>query len=315
LAARRDDKPETVRLKPGEARGARCEYSETGGLMGVGGPVPFVKLDETDYDDALSYALKAPEMNVVLINNLVRFGMEQGNSPFNADYVGNRGPSGLEAVAALYNLGPLFFRADSPASTSGMAECIAGLGRTPVYTAGTRANVEVFLSELGSAVEVAPRVILSEYMVLRGETLKVQPGGTARAAVPEDMDDLVRLQSDFEMEALGNNLVEEDSLRQLLSYQLTEGAAVVVERDGRIVSKAEATVAEPHAALVGGVYTVPEERGRGFSTACIGALCDACLRRVPAVGLNVFVDNHSARRVYFKTGFEVVEEWLTAEMA
>jgi len=35
---------------------------------------------------------------------------------------------------------------------------------------------------------------------------------------------------------------------------------------------------------------------------------------VPSVGLNVFEDNHSARKVYFKTGFEIVEKWLTVEM-
>jgi RimJ/RimL family protein N-acetyltransferase len=32
------------------------------------------------------------------------------------------------------------------------------------------------------------------------------------------------------------------------------------------------------------------------------------------VGLNVFVENHSARRVYEKTGFEIAEEWLTVDM-
>lgn len=52
----------------------------------------------------LAYALKAPEMNVVLLNNMASFGLEQGGSPLNADYFGCRRDGRLEAVGALYNL-------------------------------------------------------------------------------------------------------------------------------------------------------------------------------------------------------------------
>jgi hypothetical protein len=152
-------------------------------------------------------------------------------------------------------------------------------------------------------------------MVLEGKVHGSAPTTGARAATADDLDTLVRLQSDFDLEAFGKNVVGDQDARQLLSNQMAEGAAIVVEEDGHIVSKAEATVAHPWAALVGGVYTVPEERGRGLSTRCMSALCKELLGRVPVVGLNVFEDNHAARRVYVKAGFRIVEEWLTAEMA
>ncbi|HEY5493406.1 MAG TPA: GNAT family N-acetyltransferase [Candidatus Anoxymicrobiaceae bacterium] len=137
----------------------------------------------------------------------------------------------------------------------------------------------------------------------------------ARAATPDDLDVMVRMQADFELEAFGKTVVEEESVRRLLSLQMSEGAAMVVEAGGRIVSKAEATIATPHGALVGGVYSLPDSRGKGHSTTCMAALCEVLLSSVPAVGLNVFVDNHSARRVYEKTGFELAEDWLTVDMA
>ncbi|MHB8894727.1 MAG: GNAT family N-acetyltransferase [Candidatus Geothermincolia bacterium] len=274
----------------------------------------FQKLNGGDYEDAIEFALRAPEMNVVLLSNMTSFGMEQGDSPFNADYVGNRGEKGFEAIGALYNIGAYFFRASGTRAMRGMADCVAGLGRLPAYTAGTREHVEVFLEELGDRAG-SPTLVESSYMVLKGETSRAAGAAVVRAAVAGDVDEMVRLQMDFELEAFGKSVIDGEELRKLLSHQVHDGAAMVVEEEGRIVSKAEATIARPYAALVGGVYTVPEARSRGLSTTCVSALCDCVLGQVGAVGLNVFVDNHAARRVYIKTGFEVVEDWLTVEMA
>jgi len=273
------------------------------------------RLDNGDTEQAMAYLLRDPVMNVVLLSNTARFGLEQGESPFHADCFGGWGESGLQVVGALYNIGAFFFHADSAESMSGMARCIAGLGRVPAYTAGTRGQVATFLEELSALVPVTPELIESVYMVLRDEVSDVPRAGEARAATPDDLDVMVSMQADFELEAFGKTVVEEESLQRLLAYQVGEGGATVVEVHGRVVSKAEATVAESHCALVGGVYTLPEWRGKGYSTTCMGALCRSLLSRVPAVGLNVFVENHSARRVYEKTGFDVVEDWLTVEMA
>jgi len=273
------------------------------------------RLADSDRDVVTSFLLRDPVMNVVLLSNMERLGLEQGDTPLHGDYVGGRGEAGLQAVGALYNLGAFFFRAESPEAVSGMAGCVAETGRLPLYAAGTRSHVEVFLEELTGLATIAPGLIASEYMVLRDSVADVPRACAARAATPGDLDVMVRMQSDFELEAFGKRVVEEESMRRLLSYQVTEGAATVVEQGGRIVSKAEATVAGTHAALVGGVYTLPELRGKGYSTTCMAALCEVLLARVPAVGLNVFVENHCARRVYQKTGFDIAEEWLTVEMA
>jgi GNAT superfamily N-acetyltransferase len=277
--------------------------------------MPYESLDSRDYDESLAFLLQRPELNVVLINNMTRFGMEPGDGPFNADYLGMRRPSGLEAVAAIYNLGSFFFYASGPEAVSGMAEHLVELGRLPVYAAGNRSHVEIFLRELGERGPGESKVIESRYMVLRGEVRPSEPAGRARAATPDDLEVLVSMGVDFGREAFGRNVMARDVLAQMLTYQVTEGAAVVVEDGGRIVSKAEATAARPHSALVGGVYTLPEARGRGFSTTCIAALCEGLLTQVGAVGLNVFDGNAPALAVYRKTGFEVVEEWLTVEMA
>ncbi len=277
--------------------------------------MPFEKLTNTDREEVLAFLLKAPEMNVVLLHNLGKFGLDRGDSPFNADYMGRRGGAGLEAVGALYNLGTLFFRADGPRAVRGMADYIVRLGRMPFYTAGTRSHLRVFLEELAGEAPSGLQVKDSRFLVLRrGKRTPAEKSG-ARPATAADLETLMRMQAEFEREVFGKNVAEEEGSRRVLEHQVSQGAAMVVEEDGRIVSKAEATVAEPWSALVGGVFTDPEARGRGLSTRCLSALCEVLLDRVPAVGLNVFDDNHPALRVYEKTGFEVAEQWLTVEMA
>jgi hypothetical protein len=274
----------------------------------------YVRLDGSDYDEVFDFVAHRSDLNVVLLNDMMRFGMDPGDSPFSADYFGRQGLSGLEAVGALYNLGALFFRARSDEAVSGMADYLAELGRFPAYTAGTRSHVEVLLEEIGERGPRDRRAILSEYMVLTGAIKSTGPSGAARAATIDDLETLVSMQVEFERESFGRNLMERDTLRRLLAYQISEGAAAVVESGGRIVSKAESTVARPYSALVGGVYTLPEMRGRGFSTSCLSALCGELLGRVGSVGLNVFRDNHPARAVYRKVGFQDAEAWLTVEM-
>lgn len=274
----------------------------------------YEQLTSSDQDDALAFLLRSPEMCVVLIHNIRAFGMGPGDSPFNADYFGTRGPGGMTSVGALYNLGSFFFRADSATSVRGMADYIAGLGRMPIYTAGARGQVEVFLDELGGRAPAKTNRIDSVYMVLQELSDDADPSG-ARLAMLDDLDRIAALQLDFEREAFGANVMDIKAVRKLLEYQITMGAAAVVEKSGRIVSKAEATVTRPEAALLGGVYTIPECRGRGLSTACMSLLCDSLLDVVGKVGLNVFVSNMPARTVYKKVGFVDTEDWLTVEMS
>lgn len=272
------------------------------------------RLTAADYEEARAFLLREPVMNVILLANAMNFGLEQGPGPFNADYFAGRGASGIEVIGALYNLGAFFFRATCPEAVSGLAREVLELGRVPGYTAGTRRHVEVFLDELGEAAG-RPEPIESEYMVLRRGGLAPQDTSRARPAKPADLDQMLSLQVDFELECFGKNVAGEASIRKLLEHQISRGAAVVVEESGRVVSKAEGTVARPHAALIGGVYTVPERRGAGLSKACVGELCRVLLDQAEAVGLNVFTNNLPARGVYFAVGFEVAEEWLTVEMA
>lgn len=68
----------------------------------------------------------------------------------------------------------------------------------------------------------------------------------------------------------------------------------------------------PHAALLGGVYTVPEHCGRGHSTACAAALWRRLLDEVGAVTLSVEPGNQAACRAYRRIAFARAADWMLA---
>ncbi|MBU1672617.1 MAG: GNAT family N-acetyltransferase [Actinobacteria bacterium] len=269
-------------------------------------------LYEENSDEALALLEQCPEYNVVLLSNINTFGMDPGSTPFHAAYLGRREGGRLVAMCGRYNLGSLFFHAESHKYMEGMGAHLLGLGILPGYMAGPASELEVVLSELeagGVGVDRQP----ADFMLLR-EVVQVDVVGMSRGAEPGDLGVMVEMAAMFEEEMFGTHAMATDAARDLISAQMTHGFASVVEVDGRIVSKAEATAAPGYGAQVGGVYTLPGARGRGYSQACVAHLCRRCLETVPSCSLTVHKDNYPALGVYHRIGFSRVAEWLIATL-
>lgn len=90
---------------------------------------------------------------------------------------------------------------------------------------------------------------------------------------------------------------------------LFAGAAV---REGEIpVSCAVTTAACDKAALIGGVATLPEYRGKGYASRCVTALA----ARLQSEGRRVWISpkNEEAAALYLRLGFTPCGEWGVAE--
>jgi ribosomal protein S18 acetylase RimI-like enzyme len=87
----------------------------------------------------------------------------------------------------------------------------------------------------------------------------------------------------------------------------------VVEPRG-IVAVARAQAVTPGAWIIGGVYTAPAERGRGYGTAVTRAAVAAAVAAGARPGLFVLEENHPARRLYEGLGFTTIERcaWVDA---
>lgn len=78
----------------------------------------------------------------------------------------------------------------------------------------------------------------------------------------------------------------------------------VLRRGGRIVFTGAFNFLGPSAAGLGGIYTLPDERGRGLGSAGTAWLARHALERTRLVTLHVALANRPAIRCYERAGFE-----------
>lgn len=94
-----------------------------------------------------------------------------------------------------------------------------------------------------------------------------------------------------------------------MKRSMSSGAmrAYVIGDGGSMAASASTSAENSRSAMVAGVCTHPEHRGKGYATACVAALC----RDVLAEGksLCLFFDNPQAGAIYERIGFRPIGEW------
>jgi RimJ/RimL family protein N-acetyltransferase len=81
-----------------------------------------------------------------------------------------------------------------------------------------------------------------------------------------------------------------------------------VFKEDQLVSYAGSFIQLPQVWLIGGVYTDPEHRNKGYATMATSAITEEALRTAEAAALFARSDNHPAIRAYEKIGFRKVGE-------
>ena len=127
-----------------------------------------------------------------------------------------------------------------------------------------------------------------------------------------DLDLLAEWRAGFEVEALG----EENSpelrrvLRDDMERLLDEGQTWILEDQGTPVSTSAFNTAIAEAVQIGGVWTPPELRGRGYGRAVVAAsLLDARARGAGTAILFTGEDNVPAQKAYEALGFRHIGDY------
>jgi len=84
--------------------------------------------------------------------------------------------------------------------------------------------------------------------------------------------------------------------------------------NGELVSYAGSFIQLPEVWMIGGVYTYPEHRSKGYATLATSAVTEEASKNAEAAALFVRPDNYSAIRVYEKIGYKKIGEklWVDA---
>ncbi|RPJ79351.1 MAG: GNAT family N-acetyltransferase [Acidobacteria bacterium] len=131
-----------------------------------------------------------------------------------------------------------------------------------------------------------------------------------RAASSNERDTLCAWRLAYDIEALGATDTPDQRARAsaFLDAQIAGGNAWVAVEDNLPVSLAAFNAALPDIVQLGGIYTPPELRGRGFAKVAVaGSLLVAQERGASRAVL--FTNNRSAVRSYTALGFSLVGEY------
>ena len=272
-------------------------------------------LGEEDREPALGFLDRDHECNLIMIYDIDHFGLENQGHPFQGDYYGAFSGAGFCGIAALYNFGSLFIYYPYPGSAPELVEHMVALERKPSYVIGHTAWAGPVIDGLREQGLQPTGAEEQEYMILTRDSFRPRFGPETRFAEPRDLQRLIELNRAFQLEYFGGLTEAEEELGRMAELRMERAGIAVAEADGHIVSKAESMVRTSRAALIGGVYTVPEYRGKGLSFACMSLLCEEIRKSIGKACLNVAKENAPAQRVYRGIGFERSCDYRMAHFA
>ena len=179
--------------------------------------------------------------------------------------------------------------------------------------AGTvKAFTEAWSRETSQPVREGRRQRIYKLQAVRPPT---NVPGRFREATMEDVDLLAGWHDSFFAEVFPGRSFAQS---QRLIEGLVRAHRVYVWEHGQLVSMAFRVAATPNGERVGGVYTPPELRRRGYASACVAALSQAVLDAGRAF-CSLFTDraNPTSNAIYQRIGHEAVSDfddyWFTNE--
>lgn len=146
--------------------------------------------------------------------------------------------------------------------------------------------------------------------VARGEPLG--PGAPdMRCATVADLDRVVPLVARYRVEDGLSNPGDDHSawIRAHTLERIQAAHLFVVEDGGRVVFTGAFNFAGRAGAGLGGIYTVPDARGRGIAGRATAELCRIALQSGPVATLHVDPKNAAAIRAYERAGMRRVGEY------
>lgn len=243
-----------------------------------------------------------------LASNLENYGLEDDGTHWGGTWLGFYGPTGIEAVAQLVNQGSLLVAISVADAVPTLAQAIRARAFEPLRILGMRPEVEDLHAALNEEGDFPVREVRDSLLqVLTPETFEPRQSTGMRLATMDDVPQLLKWKRRFRVEAMGDDpaWVDDEVLKKSLVLTIEGGRQYVMEAGDRLVSMARLNARTRRMAQLGGVYTPTEERGNGYATRLISALCQRVLEeeRLEAMALMVEESKEAASKIYRRLGF------------
>lgn len=263
-----------------------------------------------------SFLLPRLEMSMFLISNMRESGLEYNGKRYTGDYVAAFEDAHIVAVMAHFWNGIVITQA--PAHLDVLWRETLSVSRRPLKgIIGPYEQVQALKRTLpleSVAFQLDRREILYSLALDDLVVPEVLQTGlvTGRPAELRDVDVLARWRVGYEIEALG----EEDTERlwaherAMAERAVEDGNTWVLEADGQLVATSAFNSRIAEAVQIGGVWTPPEFRRRGYARCVVAqSLLDARDEGAQMVILFTDEDNVAAQKAYTSLGFRHVGDY------
>jgi len=263
-------------------------------------------------DEAVLEAFLVPRIasSMFLLGNMRHSGLIDGGKPYQGTYVAAFEGQRITSVVAHYWNGNLVTQAPVHLGELWPA-AVQTSGREIRGVLGPDEQVSALKDELHiHADDVQMDESENLYRLDLDQLIVPQPLSQGRVVgrriEPRDLDVVSEYSSRFCIEALGDedNADLRVQCRASMERHMQEGTAWILELDGVPVSTSAFNTATKEAVQIGGVWTPPELRGRGYARAVVAAsLLDARADGARLAVLFTGRKNVAAQKAYQALGF------------
>jgi predicted GNAT family acetyltransferase len=269
-------------------------------------------------NEALLQAFLLPRVasSMFLLGNMRQAGLRDSGQAYEGSYAALFEAGRVVGVVAHYWNGNVVFQA--PRSVNPLWRAAVGASHRPVSgLIGPAAQVAVAKEALqvpDSGIQLDEREKLYsldlDELLVPGELSSGQVVG--RRIRAEDLDWLSAWRAAYNVEATGATDGPElrERSRDSLQRSLQEGRTWVLERDGQAVACSSFNTAIAEAVQVGGVWTPPQFRRRGYGRCVVAAsLLDARAEGAQTAILFTGQENIAAQKAYTALGFRHIGDY------
>ncbi len=267
-------------------------------------------LTPADQPAAESFLLRHLATSMFLVNNLRASGIVDGGAAYQGAYVAEFSDAGeIIGMAAHYWNGNLMVQSTTNAGVLARA-ALTHSGRPLRGIVGDGGQCASVIASLSLDVTTFQMNEAEGLFHVPSAQLVIPPlAAHVRRAEARDRETLVQFDTEYELEALGETdpTHARSAAERSTNQRLREARLFVLEIDGLIVASSAFNARVDHVAQIGGVWTPPALRGRGYARACVaGALVLARDEGVTEAILFTGDNNAPARKAYAAIGFNAI---------
>ncbi len=271
----------------------------------------FRYLNEWDRTVLLDYLMKNEEEAAFLIGNVQQFGITNMSGILRCgDYFGYFNGDTLKGVIAFYNIGNCFLHYDSEEAVDYFFRLME-MRRFSILL-GVDRLIKPILGRIRHSRYI--REIEECSYCVNKDFKPFSLEGIRFVNIFEDIDIEV---INFIRKAYLNGFGAERSIegtKLLLSQRGDEEEFIILSKGNRLMAQACIQTSTDNTSQIGAVYTLEEERGKGYGKAVVSELCERIIKKGKTPTLIVNKQNTPALSAYKALGFEEKDDYLIVKL-